>query len=104
MNLGANLALMQKIKDQLKKIVRVLFNILVHPSMQFLKITGKNLDINDPHILCLCGHLKYTHMGNISCASLVKLAPDWFTSCQCSKFTLDNLSYIEDLAKEKGLI
>ena len=52
---------------------------------------------------CVCGHLKEAHFIRLNnsmttpmlCASIVD---------KCMNFKLDNLKFIEDLAKEKGLM
>jgi hypothetical protein len=66
-------------------------------------------------IPCICGHLNKFHniwptrFGEEWC--LVIINPDEpfndlaeFKQCGCLKYTPDNLSYIEQLAKQKGLV
>jgi hypothetical protein len=66
---------------------------------------------------CTCGHPVSEHIGiydNIwikrlqttrdACMHGDKLYHGEFDWCQCRTFQLDNLSYIEDLAKHRNLI
>jgi hypothetical protein len=47
---------------------------------------------------CVCGH---TVIGHVDRYPETTTACVW---CECMKFKLDNLSYVEDLAKERNLI
>jgi rRNA-processing protein FCF1 len=48
---------------------------------------------------CVCGHDKEIHEY-----LRVNGIPVHSFGCECIEFKLDNLRFIEDLAKEKGLI
>lgn len=50
---------------------------------------------------CLCLHQRRMHMWD-SGPCYVNLRP--WNVCQCKRFKLDNLSYIEKLATKRGLV
>lgn len=60
--------------------------------------------------LCICNHIAADHVGNYigttsSCIRATNIdelgKASW---CQCSKFKLDNLEYLKQLAQERGQI
>lgn len=57
---------------------------------------------------CICGHVKEGHSGiyalDITSCLSCYLAQDESKMSFYHDFQLDNLKYIEDLAKEKGLV
>lgn len=57
---------------------------------------------------CLCKHGFTKHTNMFGCYQLIPDDSDiteiHFTSCSCKKFQLDNLDYIEQLARERKLI
>jgi hypothetical protein len=60
---------------------------------------------NNP--LCICGHRKLFHLHQYISGRQVECK--WYEDdddffCECGKFKLDNLSYIEELAESKGLV
>lgn len=64
-------------------------------------------------IPCVCGHLEYEHgtPTHIVCVKCFEKYKGWkrdnnkrALKLGCRKYTPDNLSYVEELAKEKGLI
>lgn len=59
---------------------------------------------NPTNMLCKCGHTKEDHEITHEVAGACSRYEDDFTFCGCSVFVLDNLSYIEYLAKQKGLV
>lgn len=57
------------------------------------------------HYPCKCGHIKNFHQYSPDARHVVcwgQAGPREF--CSCLKFKLDNLSFVEELAKEKNLI
>jgi hypothetical protein len=59
-------------------------------------------DCKEDLYFCICGHLKKDHD---LVAEYMRLCwGDVNRKCPCRNFKLDNLSYIEQLAKQKGLI
>jgi hypothetical protein len=60
--------------------------------------------------VCRCGHTKEFHtlryVGTKSaCAKILRIDENQYIEwCQCHRFVLDNLYYIERLAKERKLI
>ena len=60
---------------------------------------------------CICKHLKIEHRfkgfffgeGSI-CEASCKLTDEIGYQCRCLGFKLDNLRFVEDLAREKGLV
>jgi hypothetical protein len=52
---------------------------------------------------CVCGHEKYYHM-NVSGMGCWACPDGFFVACGCKRFKLDNLTLIEDLAKERSLV
>ena len=57
-------------------------------------------------VLCVCGHIRVSHNCYIDFCEQFLGQSGIFEEqyCKCQKFKLDNLSYIEQLAKEKNLI
>jgi hypothetical protein len=61
---------------------------------------------------CICKHSLERHDGtsndgtNTVCMAHIEMHSNgiFYGYCPCNKFQLDNLQYIEDLAKIKGLI
>lgn len=56
-------------------------------------------------IICKCGHNKKVHehlRGNFVCLCVGPYTS--INDCPCFEYVPDNLSHIENLAKEKGLI
>jgi hypothetical protein len=60
--------------------------------------------------VCMCQHIAADHVGvyqgtRTACIRAIEIDEDGKASwCQCFNFKLDNLSYIEDLARERKLI
>ena len=57
---------------------------------------------------CVCGHNINEHAGweGEPTGCTYELSSRWthYDSCQCSEFKLDNLRFVEDLAKKRNLI
>ena len=58
---------------------------------------------------CICKHLKNRHggwEGEPTGCTVYLVQAEYFddTDCQCCKFKLDNLRYVEDLAKKRNLM
>jgi hypothetical protein len=60
----------------------------------------------DWELPCICGHLKDKHKNphSLNDTSLIRHCVECWPLGFRHKFQLDNLSYIEDLAKERGLV
>jgi hypothetical protein len=61
------------------------------------------------NLQCKCGHEREMHMSAflrrpIGCTVHIFDDAINVTGCFCTGFKLDNLSYIEKLAKERGLV
>ena len=52
--------------------------------------------------LCMCGHIKLGHTYKDGHWGINQ--KDEYRKCPCENFILDNLEYIEALAKERNLI
>lgn len=55
---------------------------------------------------CICGHNENVHASKLyrlkaNECRIMMVSDEW---CKCWRYKLDNLRYIEDLAKEKGLV
>ena len=50
---------------------------------------------------CICGHEHYT---DSHCKDFYDVDENYYGFCKCQEFKLDNLRFIEDLAKAQGLI
>lgn len=56
---------------------------------------------------CRCGHFMHQHTVMDGCFRVIPdsfMGKDWWTSCSCKAFRLDNLTYIEQLAEERRLV
>lgn len=71
--------------------------------------------MNDSLLPCICGHLKtYHEINRIGYNNPTGVPKQWCSECwlfnqknginNLHDFKLDNLKYIEQLAKEKGLV
>ena len=59
--------------------------------------------------ICICGHSKKDHfIGTVYTTHWQEIGEIcghiYNGDCKCRNFKLDNLTYIEDLAREKGLL
>jgi hypothetical protein len=50
---------------------------------------------------CQCGHMFHKHSPNGECNTLVIVYTNWYTSCICRKYRLNNLDYLESLYEKK---
>jgi len=62
------------------------------------------VESNNPK--CICGHEKAIHTSWVERCVAYDEASGFFEpkDCECKSFKLDNLSYIEALAKERNLV
>jgi hypothetical protein len=60
--------------------------------------------MNELDILCRCGHAKKEHLDDGIFSDCLVTYKAQKEDCGCMKYVPDNLSYIEDLAKERKLI
>lgn len=72
---------------------------------------GSSIPMNVLDILCKCGHSFSQHQREQDSSSCVCIVPsmgkssDWEQwADKCMKYVPDNLTHIEQLAKQKGLV